>query len=95
MLEFWPFLEPAINDTRRGFGLASVVDWASVFADHDRLLGAGLTLPVEATVAQLARAVEEVLSQPSYRRAAQSIASASRRDGGPPAAADELESLLA
>ncbi len=242
--EIWPFLEPAINDTRRGFGLASVGDWASVFAGHDRLLavvpamfdapvaampaamrhfgfllprpsptddapgfprgdgpavlvglsttyqrqepllrtilgaldvlevrglvttaghvdigtlqvpsnvlveeyvphplvlpqadlmvthaglgsvaaaltfgvpmvctpiardqplnaervatlGAGLTLPVEATVAQLARAVEEVLSQLSYRRAAQSIASASRRDGGPPAAADELESLLA
>ena len=64
-------------------------------AERVATLGAGLTLPVEATVAQLARAVEEVLSQLSYRRAAQSIASASRRDGGPPAAADELESLLA
>ena len=57
-------------------------------------LGAGLALPAEASVRQLAQAIEEVVSQPSYRKAAQSIAMASRRGGGPPAAADELETLL-
>jgi UDP:flavonoid glycosyltransferase YjiC (YdhE family) len=63
-------------------------------AERVATLGAGLALPVEATVGQLAQAIEEVLSQPSYRRAAQGIAAASRRDGGPSAVADELESLL-
>lgn len=58
-------------------------------------LGAGLALPVEASVDHLAQAVKEVVSHPSYRHAAQSIAIASRRGGGPPAVADELESLLA
>lgn len=57
-------------------------------------LGAGLALPVEATMGQVARAVEEVLLQPGYRLAAQAIATASRGDGGPTAAADELASLL-
>lgn len=63
-------------------------------AERVATLGAGLNLPVDATVGQLAQTVKEVLSQPSYRRAAQSIAAASRREGGPPAAADELESLV-
>ena len=63
-------------------------------AERVATLGAGLAVPADATVGQLKEAIEEVLSQPSYRRAAQSIASASRRDGGPAAAAAELESLL-
>ena len=63
-------------------------------AERVATLGAGLAVPADATVEQLKEAIEEVLSEPRYRRAARSIASASRRDGGPAAAAAELESLL-
>jgi UDP:flavonoid glycosyltransferase YjiC (YdhE family) len=58
-------------------------------------LGAGLALAAEATPEALARAVEEVLAQPSYRRAAESLARASRDGGGAAAAVEDLESLLA
>lgn len=36
--ELWPFLGPAINETRRSFGLASAESWTEVFASHDRLI---------------------------------------------------------
>ena len=36
--EIWPLLAPAINETRGGYGLASVGGWGSVFAGHDRIL---------------------------------------------------------
>ncbi len=36
--DLWPFLEPAINDTRTGYELPPAHDWPSVFAGHDRVL---------------------------------------------------------
>ena len=36
--EVWPFLEQAVNKTRKSYRLATAYDWPSVFAAHDRLL---------------------------------------------------------
>jgi len=36
--EVWPFLESAINQTRKQYGLAAANGWPAVFAGHDRLL---------------------------------------------------------
>ncbi len=36
--EVWPFLEQAVNQTRKSYRLAPAHDWPSVFAAHDRLL---------------------------------------------------------
>jgi UDP:flavonoid glycosyltransferase YjiC (YdhE family) len=36
--DLWPLLEPAINETRAGYGLGAVHSWPAVFASHDRLL---------------------------------------------------------
>jgi UDP:flavonoid glycosyltransferase YjiC (YdhE family) len=38
--EFWPFLEPAINETRRAFGLADRASWSEIFEPHDRVYAA-------------------------------------------------------
>ena len=35
--ELWPFLAPAINETRTAFGLAERASWTEVFEPHDRL----------------------------------------------------------
>ena len=53
-------------------------------------LGAGVTAAPDA----LGPAIERVLGDPSYRAAAEAVAEASRREGGPVAAAADLESLL-
>jgi UDP:flavonoid glycosyltransferase YjiC (YdhE family) len=36
--DYWPFLAPGINETRKRFGLGSCGSWADVFAGHDRLI---------------------------------------------------------
>jgi UDP:flavonoid glycosyltransferase YjiC (YdhE family) len=38
--EFWPFLAPAINETRREFGLADGASWSEIFEPHDRIYAA-------------------------------------------------------
>ena len=38
--ELWPFLAPAINETRAAFGLAARASWTEVFQPHDRLYAA-------------------------------------------------------
>jgi UDP:flavonoid glycosyltransferase YjiC (YdhE family) len=58
-------------------------------------LGAGIALTQEAGGDAIAQAIGQVVADPGYRRAAGSIAAASRDEGGAPAAADELEALLA
>ncbi|CAN5502065.1 hypothetical protein BH18ACT1_BH18ACT1_06420 [soil metagenome] len=63
-------------------------------ADRVAALDAGLALAVDPTAEELARAVEAVLAQPSYRLGAQAIAAASRSEGGAVAAAAELASLV-
>lgn len=62
-------------------------------AERVAALGAGVALPTEPTAAQLAGALAEVLSGPGHREAARSVAAASRRAGGAPAAATDLEAL--
>jgi UDP:flavonoid glycosyltransferase YjiC (YdhE family) len=57
-------------------------------------LGAGVVLAEGADASDLAGAVEHVLAKPGLRRAAEAIGHESRREGGPPAAVDELEALL-
>jgi UDP:flavonoid glycosyltransferase YjiC (YdhE family) len=57
-------------------------------------LGAGVVLADDASVAELAGAVENVLANPAFRRAAEAIGRDSRREGGPVAAAVELEALV-
>jgi len=56
-------------------------------------LGAGLTVGIEPTADQVAEAVDVVLADPSYRRAALVIAQASLDAGGAAAAAAHLVSL--
>jgi len=58
-------------------------------------LGAGIALGPDASGDEIARAVGQVLIDPRYRTAAEAIAGASRDGGGAPAAAAELEALLA
>jgi UDP:flavonoid glycosyltransferase YjiC (YdhE family) len=36
--DLWSLLEPAINETRAGYGLGAVHSWPAVFASHERLL---------------------------------------------------------
>lgn len=38
LAEVWPFLGPAINETRRSFGLTPAGSWTDVFGSHDRLI---------------------------------------------------------
>jgi UDP:flavonoid glycosyltransferase YjiC (YdhE family) len=38
--EFWPFIAPAINETRRAFGLADGASWSEIFEPHDRIYAA-------------------------------------------------------
>lgn len=38
--ELWPFLAPAINDTRAAFGLDAAGSWTETFLGHDRLYAA-------------------------------------------------------
>jgi len=57
-------------------------------------LGAGIALTQDASGDEIARAIGQVLADSSYREAAESMASASRDEGGAPAAAAELEALL-
>jgi UDP:flavonoid glycosyltransferase YjiC (YdhE family) len=38
--EIWPYLAPAINDTRAAFGLDARESWTEVFVPHDRLYAA-------------------------------------------------------
>ena len=54
--EIWPLLEPAINETRRGYGLEPVDGWPSVFMRHDRLLSVVPTA-FDAPVADVPRAM--------------------------------------
>lgn len=58
-------------------------------------LGAGVALDTAAPSAEIAAAIERVLSDASYRDAARALGRASRHEGGPDAAAAELEGLLA
>jgi UDP:flavonoid glycosyltransferase YjiC (YdhE family) len=59
-------------------------------------LGAGLTVPAaDATPEQVRAALEQVLSDPSYRTAAQRLAQASADAGGAAALATDLEALAA
>jgi UDP:flavonoid glycosyltransferase YjiC (YdhE family) len=62
-------------------------------AERVAAVGAGVALPPEATAGQIRAAVEEVLADPRYRAGAEAMADASRRAGGAPVAAAELESL--
>jgi UDP:flavonoid glycosyltransferase YjiC (YdhE family) len=64
-------------------------------AERVAAVGAGVALPVDARAEQIAAAVEEVLGDPRYREGARAIAEASRRAGEAPAAAADLESLMA
>ena len=57
-------------------------------------LGAGTALAPGATASDIARALEQVLSEASYRDAAVSLAQASTAAGGAAAAAAELEALI-
>jgi UDP:flavonoid glycosyltransferase YjiC (YdhE family) len=57
-------------------------------------LGAGTTLGQNATASDIAQALEQVLSETSYRDAAASLAKVSGEEGGAPAAAAELEALV-
>ena len=36
--DYWPFMEPGINETRRTYGLDPCDSWPDVFSRHDRLL---------------------------------------------------------
>jgi UDP:flavonoid glycosyltransferase YjiC (YdhE family) len=58
-------------------------------------LGAGVALDATAASAEIAAAIERVLSDASYRDAARALGRASKHEGGPDAAAAELEGLLA
>jgi UDP:flavonoid glycosyltransferase YjiC (YdhE family) len=58
-------------------------------------LGAGVALDATASSGEIAAAIERVLSDASYRDAARALGRASRHEGGPDAAAAELEGLLA
>ncbi len=63
-------------------------------AERVAAVGAGVALPAEATTAQVAAALREVLGDPRYRHGARAMAEAGRRAGGAPAAASDLESLM-
>jgi UDP:flavonoid glycosyltransferase YjiC (YdhE family) len=56
-------------------------------------LGAGLALDRESSADEIRCAVQDVLTAPHYREAAASIAEASRLEGGPAAAAADLEAM--
>lgn len=58
-------------------------------------LGAGVALDATAPSGEIAAAIERVLSDASYRDAARALGRASKHEGGPDAAAAELEGLLA
>ena len=62
-------------------------------AERVAAVGAGVALPVGATAAQIAAALEEVLGDPRYRAGARAMAEASRRAGEAPAAVADLEDL--
>jgi UDP:flavonoid glycosyltransferase YjiC (YdhE family) len=36
--DFWPLVQPGVNDMRRQFGLGACDSWADVFAGHDRII---------------------------------------------------------
>ena len=57
-------------------------------------LGAGVALTQAASAFDIAQAIEQVLSEASYRDGAESLARASAEEGGADAAAAELEALL-
>ncbi len=57
-------------------------------------VGAGIALNSEATSEEIGAALDVVLAEPSYRRAAAAIASASADAGGTPGVVDDLESFL-
>ncbi len=57
-------------------------------------LGAGVVLDTEASTDEIARALQQVLGDDSYRRAAAAMAAESHAAGGARAAVDDLESLL-
>lgn len=57
-------------------------------------VGAGIALSEQPTASEIAGAIDAVLSTPSYREAARAMAAVSRAEGGAPAAAAELESLV-
>jgi MGT family glycosyltransferase len=57
--------------------------------------GVGRTLPGDASAAAIRSAVQDVLSQPSYRKRAQARATALANVDGASAAADEIEELTA
>jgi zeaxanthin glucosyltransferase len=63
-------------------------------AERVAAAGAGVALGVDATAAEVAAALTEVLGDPRYRAGARALAEASRRAGGPPAAAADLASLV-
>jgi UDP:flavonoid glycosyltransferase YjiC (YdhE family) len=57
-------------------------------------VGAGISLPSEASPDAIAAALDLVLGDPAYQAAAQRVAEESRAAGGPPAAVADRESLL-
>ena len=57
-------------------------------------LGAGIALGAQPTATDIASAVEQLLSTPSYRAAARGVAAESTREGGAAAAVAELLALL-
>ena len=64
-------------------------------AERVEVCGAGLTLRAESTPAEIAFAINTVLNEPSFRRAAEDFATTSRPLGRGAVAVDRIEGLLA
>jgi MGT family glycosyltransferase len=76
--------------------LAAVRDDQPIIADQVERAGAGVRIRfARATVPMLHAAVEAVLHQPDHRKAAERVQASFATAGGPPAAANRLEQLLA
>ena len=76
--------------------LAAVRDDQPIIADQVERAGAGVRIRfARATVPMLREAVETVLHQPDHRKAAERVQASFATTGGPSAAADRLEQLIA
>ncbi len=76
--------------------LAAVRDDQPIIADQVERAGAGVRIRfARATVPMLHTAVETVLHRPDHRKAAERVQASFATAGGPPAAADRLEQMLA
>jgi MGT family glycosyltransferase len=75
--------------------IAPIRDDQPIVADQVARAGAGIRVKFgRITAAALRQAIESVLTEPGYRAAAERLGASFRAAGGPPAAADRLESLL-